>query len=131
MTINPNDRSTPQLLGDALSELAKLIQNEVELARAEVAEKVSVVGGAAKLLAAGGLLLLPALVVLLLAAALGLVQLGLNVPLAYFIVGIVAAIVAGGLVWTGIGRLSAGALKPRVTLEEIRKDQATAKELMR
>jgi hypothetical protein len=131
MTISPDDRSISQLLSDSLSELAKLIQNEVDLARAEVAEKLTLVGGAAKLIVAGSLLLLPALVTLLIAAALGLVHLGLAPPLAYLIVGLLAAAVAGSLVWTGIGRLSANALKPTETLGEIRRDRATAKELIR
>ena len=59
---SPDERSISQLLGDSLSELAKLIQNEVDIIRAELLEKVSHVGGAAKLIGVGAVLMIPALV---------------------------------------------------------------------
>ena len=39
-------RTISALLGDALSQFAKLFQNEIDLAKAELGEKVQKVGGA-------------------------------------------------------------------------------------
>ena len=125
------DRSISQLVGDCLAELAKLIHNEVALARAELRQKVDVAAGAATLIGAGALLLIPALVLFLLAIASELMQFGLTAPLAYFLCGAGAAIIAFALIWSGKSRLSGDALKPSTTLEEIRRDKTAAKELMR
>jgi hypothetical protein len=127
----PDERTISQLFGDSLTELAKLIQNEVDLARAELREKLNIVGGATKLIAAGAVLLIPALVLILFAVASELIQLGLVAPLAYLCSGLGAAIIACALVWTGMGRLSGTALKPSATLDEIRRDKIVAKELVR
>lgn len=127
----PEERSISQLFGDSLAELAKLIQNEVDLARAELRDKIDIAGGAAKLIAAGAVLFIPALVLVLFAVASALIQLGLAAPFAYLCTGLAAAILAAALVWAGMSRLSAGALMPSVTLDEIRRDQAVAGELMR
>jgi hypothetical protein len=125
------ERSISQLLGDSLAELAKLVQNEADLARAELREKVEIAGSAVKLIAAGAILLIPALVLLLFAVASGLIAMGLSAPLAYLLTGFATAIIAGAVIWIGVGRLSGDALKPFATLEEIRRDQAVAKELIR
>jgi hypothetical protein len=131
--MNPfrEERSISQLFGDSLAELAKLIQNEVDLARAELRDKIDIAGGAAKLIAAGAVLFIPALVLILFAIASALIQVGLSAPLAYLCTGLAAALLAGGLIWAGMSRLSAGALTPSATLDEIRRDQAVARELMR
>ena len=131
MTPNADERTVSQLFGNALSELAKLIQNEVDLARAELSEKVTLIGGAIGLIAAGAVLLIPALAMLLYAIAAWLIMLGLVAPLAYLASGLGAGIVAAALVWTGIRRLSSGALKPTATIGEIERDKNLAKELMR
>jgi hypothetical protein len=127
----PDERTISQLLGDSLSELAKLIQNEVDVARAEVLEKVALVANAAKLIGVGAVLMIPALVLILFAIAAALMQWGLPPPLAYLFTGIGTAILSGLLMWTGAGHLSAGALKPTATLGEIEKDKVAARELMR
>ena len=54
------ERSTPELFGDALSQLGKLIGKEFALARAEVAEKVSEAGRAVAFIGAGAILMIPA-----------------------------------------------------------------------
>ena len=59
MTPMPEERSISQLVGDLLAELAKLVQNEIDLARAELSAKVAVTGDAVKLIAAGAVLLIP------------------------------------------------------------------------
>ena len=55
-------RSIPDLFSDAVGQLAKLIGNEFELARAELSEKARMVGNAAALIGAGAVIMIPALV---------------------------------------------------------------------
>ena len=126
-----DDRSIAQLFGDSISELTKLVQNEVELARAEIVEKLSLGTEAAKLIAVGAIFLTPGLVLVLLAIAAELTALGLSEPLAYLLSGVGALVIAGILVGIGMSRLSASALKPTATLDQIRQDKAMATEFMR
>ena len=128
---SPDERSISQLLGDSISELAKLIQNEVDIIRAELLEKVSHVGGAAKLIGVGAVLMIPALVLILFAASTALIQWGLTPALAYLCTGVAAAVLSGALIWAGARRLSARALAPTATLAELQKDKTAARELMR
>ncbi len=124
-------RSIPDLVGDAVSQLAKLIGNEFELARAEFSEKISQAGRAGAMIGAGAVIFIPALVLLLMSAAAGLMHAGLSDPIAYLLVGGVSALVSAGLVWIGLSRLSGDALKPTVTIEQVQRDKAAAKEMMR
>jgi hypothetical protein len=126
-----DERSITQLFGDSISELTKLVQNEIDLARAELTEKVSVGTSAAKFIVGGAMILTPGLVLVLLAIASELTALGLSQPLAYLCSGLGALIIATALIWAGMARLSPSALKPTATLEQIRQDQAMATELMR
>jgi Putative Actinobacterial Holin-X, holin superfamily III len=131
VTPMPEERSISQLVGDSLVELAKLVQNEIDLARAELSAKVTATGEAVKLIAAGAVLLIPGVVLILLALASELIQLGLSAPLAYLCCGAGAVIIAVALAWAGMSRLSASALGPSATLDEIRRDKIMATELMR
>jgi uncharacterized membrane protein len=127
----PEERSISQLVGDSLAELSKLVQNEIDLARAELSDKVAITGGAVKLIAAGAVLLIPGIVLILFSIASELIQLGWSAPLAYLCSGGAAVVIAGVLAWAGMSRLSASALKPSATINEIRRDTVMATELMR
>ena len=131
MTPLASDKSISQLFSDTLTQLATLIQNEVDVVQAEVREKLSVGAGAIRLVAAGAALMIPALVVILFAVASELRQLGMAEPLAYLCTGGGAAIIAGILLWMGAERLSGEALTPTATLDELRRNRMVAKELMR
>ena len=131
MAIVGDERSIAQLLGDAISELTKLVQNEIELARAEIVQKVSLGTAAAKFIVIGAVFLTPGIVLVLLAVASELTALGLSQPLAYLCAGLGALIIAAALMWAGMSRLSPSALKPSATLDQIRQDKAMATELMR
>ncbi len=131
MTPMPGERSISQLVGDSLAELSKLVQNEIDLARAELSDKVALTGGAVKLIAAGAILLIPGIVLILFSIASELIQLGWSAPLAYLCSGGGAVVIAGALAWAGMSRLSASTLKPTLTLNEIRRDTVMATELMR
>ena len=128
---SPSSRSIPELFSDAVGQLAKLIGNEFDLARAELSEKAAQAGRAAAIIGAGAVILVPALVMILFAAAAALMHAGLSDPVAYLITGVGATVVSAGLIATGLNRLSGGALKPTVTLDQVQRDKAAAKEMVR
>jgi Putative Actinobacterial Holin-X, holin superfamily III len=125
------DRSIPELFSDAVGQLAKLIGSEFALARAELSEKAGQAGRAAGLMGAGAVLMIPSLVMLLFAAAAALIHKGVSDPVAYLIVGGGAGIVSITLIIVGINRLSGDAMKPTATMEEIQRDKAAAREMVR
>lgn len=124
-------RTIPDLASDAISQLAKLIGNEFALARAELALKADQAKRSAAMIGAGAVLAIPGLVILLMAAAAGLMHAGMSDPVAYLIVGGVAVLIAVALVMLGLSGLSGEALKPSVTLEQVQRDKAASKEMMR
>ena len=126
-----SNRSIPDLLGDAVGQLAKLIGNEFDLARAELADKAAQVARASALIGAGAVLMIPALVVLLFAIAAALMHAGISDPLAYLLTAVGAMAISGILIWIGISRLSGDALTPKVTLEQLERDKLAAKEMVR
>jgi uncharacterized membrane protein YraQ (UPF0718 family) len=119
------------LLGDALSQFAKLFQNEVDLARAELREKVQQIGWAVGFLAAGAVLVIPALVMALFALAAALVEAGWSQPISYLVSAVLAAGVAGALFAVGMKRLDARNLAPRETMRQLEKDKVTVKDMVR
>lgn len=125
------ERSIPDLVSDAFAQLGKLVANEFDLAKAEISEKVALMGRAAALIGAGAILLIPALVVLLFACAAALIKSGFSDPVAYLLTGGGAAIVSAGLVALGLSRLSGGALTPTVTIQQVQRDKQAAQEMVR
>jgi hypothetical protein len=126
-----NSRSIPELVSDAVGQLAKLVGNEFELARAEISEKANEAGRAAAMIGAGAVIMIPALVLLLFAIAAALIRGGLSEPVAYLLTGIGAAVISAALIAIGLNRLSGDALKPSVTLDQVQRDKIAAKEMVR
>jgi Putative Actinobacterial Holin-X, holin superfamily III len=126
-----NNRSIPELVSDAFGQLAKLVGNEFDLAKAEISDKAAQVGRAVGLIGAGAAIFIPALVVILIGIAFALVRQGFTEPAAFLLTGVVALVVAGILIWIGISRMSGDALKPTATLDQLNKDAVAAKELAR
>jgi hypothetical protein len=124
-------RSIPELFSDAVGQLAKLIGNEFELARAELSEKANQVGRAAVMIGAGAIILMPALVLLLFAVAAALIRGGLSEPVAYLVTAAGAALVSAALIGVGLSRLSGEGLKPSVTLDQVQRDKIAAREMVR
>ena len=125
------NRSIPELFSDAVAQLAKLIGNEFELARAELSERANQAGRAAAMIGAGAVILMPALVLLLFAASAALIRSGLSEPVAYLLTGAGAALASAVLIATGLSRLSGDALKPSITLDQVQRDKVAAKEMVR
>jgi uncharacterized membrane protein YqjE len=131
MTTKTDLRTISNLAGDALSQFAKLLQNEVDLAKAELGEKVHQIGGAAALIGAGAVLVIPAIVMALFALSAALIAAGWSEPVAHLISAIVAAVLAAILFVIGMKRLDARNLAPRETLRQLEKDRDTVKGMVR
>jgi hypothetical protein len=95
MNTKTDFRTISHLFGDALSQFSKLFQNEVDLAKAELGEKLQQIGGAVGLLAAGAVLVMPAIVMALFALSAALIAGGWSQPTSYLISAVVAAVLAG------------------------------------
>jgi uncharacterized membrane protein YqjE len=131
MNTQPDFRTISNLLGDALSQFAKLFQNEVDLAKAELGEKVQQLGGAISFFAAGAVLVIPAVVMALFALSAALIAAGWSQPISYLASAVLAAVLAGVLFAVGRNRLDTRNLAPRETLRQLEKDRNTAKEMVR
>src|SRR3954464_6376605 len=58
-------RTISTLVADAMGQFAKLFQNEIDLAKAELSDRVEKITGAAGLIAGGALLVIPTIVMAL------------------------------------------------------------------
>jgi putative superfamily III holin-X len=131
MSTQSDLRTISTLLGDALSQFAKLFQNEVDLAKAELGQKFQHVGSAIGFFAAGAILVIPALVMALFALSAALIAAGLSQPISYLVSATLAAALAGVLFAIGINRLDARNLAPRETMRQLERDKDTVKEMVR
>lgn len=124
-------RSISQLAGDAVEQLAKLVQNEATLAKAELSAKVGEAGKAIGFLLAAALFATPAIVMLLMALAQWMIENGWSSAGAYLIAGLVALAIGGVLAMVGIMKFKSWSPAPTVTVAEIQRDVSVAKELVR
>ena len=131
MTDKSDLRTIATLMGDALSQFAKLFQNEIDLAKAELGEKAQQVGVAAGFLAGAAVLVIPALIMLLFALASALIDGGWSQPVAYLVTGVAAAVLAGFLAMIGIQRLKPENLKPEETMRQLERDKQAMKGFVR
>lgn len=128
----PNEtRSISELFGDAVSQLNKLVQNEILLARTEISQKLSQAGKGTAFLAAAAVMVMPVLVVLLLALAIWLTQLGLSPLAAHLIAAAVGGVLSGILALVGLNHLKSEKLTPKVTLQQLERDVDAAKEFVK
>jgi membrane protein implicated in regulation of membrane protease activity len=131
MIDNIDRRSLAQLVGDAFQQTSKLLQNEIDLAKAEIAEKASQITSSVAFFAAGGLFIVPALTLGLFALAATLVEHGWSQAAAYLLAAVLATIIAAMLFAVGIHRLDARRLVPDETLTQLQKDKQLAKRIVR
>jgi hypothetical protein len=118
------------LLGSAVEQLGKLVDNEMQLAKAEMSQKLGRAAMGAAYLVGAAVLLIPVLVMLLMTLAIWLHTSGwFSEVTSYLIatgVGVLLSLILGLL---GKSYLSAEQLKPKVTLGQIERDIQAAKEL--
>lgn len=131
MALADDFRTISHLVGDSVEQMAKLVQNEANLARAELSAKVADAGRAVGYLLAATLFVTPAIVMLLFALAQFLVQQGFSAAAGHLISAVVALVIGGLLAMIGIQKLKAWSPKPTVTVMEIQRDVNVAKELVR
>ena len=124
-------RSISRLLGGAFEQLAQLVQTEIRLAKAELADKAAKAGMGVGLVFGGLLLMVPALVLFLIALALFLTNLGLSPIAAHLLAGAIGAGASAVLLVSGLARLKPSGLMPDTTIRQIQKDIAAAKEVAR
>lgn len=124
------DRPLGSLVGDLMSDLAELVSKEIQLAKAELAEKVSQATTGAASLAVGGLVAFAGFLVLLHAAAYGLSALVEDLPLwaSSLIVGAVVLGLGVALLLRGRSHLKAGNLTPHRTVDSLRQDAKMIRE---
>lgn len=121
------------LVGDLMSDAAELVRKEIQLAKAELAEKASLLGSGAASLAIGALVTFAGLLVLLDAAVYGLADLLGDAPawLSPLIVGVVVLGVGMALLLKGRADLKPENLAPRRSLESMRRNAEMVKEQLR
>jgi hypothetical protein len=105
-----------------------LIQNEIELAKRELAQKASQALVGILLLVAAIFMACSALDVLIAAAVAALVEAGLAISVASLIVAGAGLVIASGLVFVGKARLDPKGLKLEKSARNLRKDINTIKE---
>jgi len=125
--VRASDKGVVDIAGDALKEIAILLQTELQLLRVELAEKLTFTALSVALIGAGAVLLMATIVLLLQAAVTGLVAYGLSWPTATLIVAMATLVVGAGLIWLGLNRLTLARLAPSKTLERLQKDSSIAK----
>jgi len=121
-------RSMPELFGDVIGELSSLFRKELQLARAEMGEKVGSITDAITPIAAGGVVMLASLVLLMLALVSLLVHLGVPLGWAQLIVGVGFALLGYLLLRGGVAKLQATSLVPERTTEQLSRDARVVKE---
>jgi len=131
MSLSQDINAIPRLFGNAVEQLGKLVQNEAQLAKAELSQKMTQAAVGAAYIAGAAVLCIPVVMLLLIAFALWLVQLGWSPVAAHLAAAGCGAIVCALLAMIGRSYLKPEELKPRVTIQQVERDVATAKEMVR
>ena len=124
------ERSLGELFAELASETSTLVRQEIQLATAEMSQKVSSAGRNVGLIGAGGALAYAGLLALIAAAIIGL---GHLIPawLSALIVGLVVLAVGYVLIQMGLSALKRLDPMPRQTVETLKEDKEWAKEQLR
>ena len=131
MALSEDMSAIPSLVGDAVEQLGKLVQNETQLAKAELSEKMSQAGRGVALIGGAAVFGIPAVVLLLMALALWLGQFDFSPAAAHLIASGVGAVLCVVLATIGMSYLRPHNLKPTVTIHEVGRDFAAAKDMAR
>jgi len=121
------DRSMAGLLADLADQIGSLFRQEVALLKAELQEKLGLIGQGVGAVAIGALIVFSGWLALLAAAVLGLAV--VVAPwLAALIVGLVMLGLGAALLYFGKSRLGARSLAMRRTLGSLRENEAWIRE---
>jgi len=122
-----SERSVATLLSDLANQIGSLVRQEVALFKAELLEKLGLIGRGISAVVAGALIAFSGWLALVAAAVLGL-AIVVAPWLAALIVGLVLTGIGGALLYFGKSRLDADALAMRRTLGSLREDEAWVRE---
>lgn len=124
------DRSLGSLFNELTRETSTLFRQEIQLAKAEVAEKARQAGTGAAMAAAGGLILFVALIALVATAIIALSYV-MEPWLAALVVTVVVAVIGGIVLAKGLSNLKGDNLAPRRTIDTMRANAQFAREQLR
>lgn len=124
---HPDPRQAPTLLVDTFRNFANLMQTELHLAKAEIANNISRAGAGIAMMVVAAILALTGLNVLAGALVAFIATMGISAGTSALIVGGTVLIIAIGLVLIGKSRLTASALEPSHTLNNLQRDAAAVK----
>lgn len=124
------ERSIAALVTELTQETTTLFRKEIQLAKAEVSEKVSQLGSGLISAVAGGLIAFIGLQALIAAAIIGLAS-TMEWWLSALIVGAAVLIVGMIVVMVGLNRLKAEKLAPKRTINTLRDNNTWAREQLR
>lgn len=127
MAYRTDDRPLSELLSDVTTEVATLFRKEVELAKAETTEQVSRAAKAGRMLGAAAVIGFLALILFSFALAWALSEV-VSEGVAFAIVGVLFAVVAGALALAGKKRLATVDPVPDQTVQTLKDDVQVAKD---
>jgi len=110
------------MFADLSREFRTLIQQEIQLAKTELAQNASRMTGSVMLIAAGGLIAYGGLLAIVAAVVLGLIAVGLAAWAAALLGGVVIAGIGYALLRAGLASFRPRDLKPRQTIETLKED---------
>ena len=122
-------RPVTDILRSLGADLQRLVGMQIELALAEVHQKISMAGHALLALACGLILALAAFLVVLQAVVQALAA-SMPAWLAAGLVGLVVAAVAAVWIWAALRALHTQNLMPRRTMDALRRDKQLIKETL-
>jgi protein-S-isoprenylcysteine O-methyltransferase Ste14 len=131
MTDRAQQPSTPHLFIEAMAQLAALFRTEIRLVRTELSEKAAKAVNAVGMVAGSVVLLFLALLILLEGLVAWLVAEGLPPYWAAVAVGLPIGIIGIALLLAAMKALKAANFVPDRALEQVSKDMAVAKEVVR
>ena len=130
MSLVDRSRSLSRLLGEGVEQLGDLLQSEIQLAQAELSEKVADVGRGVTYLAAMAIFFIPVITLLLVAFALWLRDAAeISLAAAMFIAALLGAVLGAMCAFAGMKYLRPKNLRPNVIIEQIKRDIAAAKDI--
>ncbi len=125
-----DDRSVAEMLSALTTDASLLMRQEVALAKAEVREEAQRAARGAGMLAAAVVVAFVAVLLASFAIAWGLAAV-MQPGVAFLIVGVVYAVVAGGVAFVGRQRLQEMKTSPEETVESVKEDAQWAKQRIR
>lgn len=122
MGTNKDERTLGEMFAELSRETRTLVQQELQLAKAELTEKASKMGKGAAFIAGGGLIAYAGLLAIVAAFVLILMAIGLPAWAAAFLGGVLVAGIGYLLIRSGLAALKAQELAPRKTIDTLKED---------